>query len=79
MYSPLQSPCLLELAEQSIVSPQGEVQGAGFVELGVRLEVLDDVCQEVGSLHTTARRLVAQLGEVDVEVVVGRLVVKVDS
>ena len=33
----------------------------------------------MGPLHAGARRLVAQLGEVDVEVVVGRLVVQVDS
>lgn len=78
MYSTLQSPCLFELAEQSIVRPQREIQGAGLVVLGVGLEVLDDVCQEVGALHTAARRLVAQLGEVDVKVVVGRLVVQVD-
>lgn len=43
------------------------------------MQVLDDVCEEVGPLHAAARRLVAQLGEVDVEVVVGRLVVQVDS
>ena len=30
-------------------------------------------------LHTAARRVVAQLGEMDVEMVVGRLVVQVDS
>lgn len=78
-HSTLQSPCLLELAEQSVVCPQGEVQCPVFVVLGVRLEVLDDVREEVGALHATARSLVAQLGEVDVEVVVGRLVVQIDS
>lgn len=40
---------------------------------------MDGVSEEVGPLHAAARRLVAQLGEVDVEVVVGRLVVQVDS
>lgn len=72
-------PSFFELAEQSVVRPQGEVEGPGFVVKWVRLEVLDDVCEEVGALHTTARRLIAQLGEVDVEVVVGGLVVQVDS
>lgn len=40
---------------------------------------MDDIREEMGALHAAARRLVAQLGEVDVEVVVGRLVVQVDS
>lgn len=75
----LQPPCLLELAQQSVVCPQGEVQGPRFVVVGVGLEVLDDICEEVGPLHATPRRLVAQLGKVDVQVVVGRLVVHVDS
>lgn len=79
LYSPSQSPCLLELAEQPVVCPQGEVERPGFVVLRVSLEVLDDVCEEVSALHTAARRLVAQLGEMDVEVVVRRLVVQVDS
>lgn len=74
-----QPPRLLKVAEQSVLRPQGEVQGPGFVVLGVGLEVLDDVREEVRPLHAAARRLVAQLGEVDVEVVVGRLVVQVDS
>lgn len=77
--SPLQPPCLLELAEQSVVCPQGKVQGPGFVVLGVRLDILDDVSEEVRPLHAAARRLVAQFGEMDVEMVVGRLVVQVDS
>lgn len=42
------------------------------------MEVLDDVCQEVGTLPAAAGHLVAQLGEVDVQVVVGWLVVQVD-
>lgn len=75
----LQPPCLFELAKQSIICPQGEVQGPGFIIMWVRLEVLDDICQEVGPLHATPRRFVSQLGEMDVEVVVGRLVVEVDS
>lgn len=75
----LQPPCLFELAKQSIICPQGEVQGPGFIIMWVRLEVLDDICQEVCPLHATPRRLISQLGEMDVEVVVGRLVVEVDS
>lgn len=42
------------------------------------MEILDDVCQKVGTLPAAPRHLVAQLGEVDVQVVVGRLVVQVD-
>lgn len=75
----LQPPRLFELAQQSVICPQGEVQGPGFVELGVRLEVLDNVCEEVGPLHAAARRFIAQLSEVDVEVVIRWLVVQVDS
>ncbi|TNN59424.1 hypothetical protein EYF80_030339 [Liparis tanakae] len=52
------------------------VVGGSPPVLGVGLEVLDDVREEVRPLHAAARRLVAQLGEVDVEVVVGRLVVQ---
>lgn len=33
----------------------------------------------MGSLHTAARRVIAQLGEVDVQVVIGGLVVQIDS
>lgn len=33
----------------------------------------------MGSLHTAARRIIAQLGEVDVQMVIGGLVVQVDS
>lgn len=41
------------------------------------MQILDDVSQQVGAVHTTARRLVAQLGKVKVQVVVRRLVVQV--
>lgn len=41
------------------------------------MQILDDVGQQVGAVHTAARRLVAQLGEVKVKVVVGRLIVQV--
>lgn len=73
-----ESPSLLELVHQPVVGPQGEVHGLGFVVVRVQVEVLDDVCQEVGALTATPGHLVAQLGEVDVQVVVGRLVVQVD-
>lgn len=33
----------------------------------------------MGTLHTAARGIVAQFGEVDVQVVVGRLVVQINS
>lgn len=42
------------------------------------MEILDDVCQEVGALSAAPGYLIAQLGEVDVQVVVGWLVVQVD-
>ena len=77
-YATSQPSRLLELAEQSVVRPQGEVEGPGFVVLRVGLEVLDDVREEMRALHAAAWRLVAQLGEVDVEVVVRGLVVQVD-
>lgn len=79
MWSQLEPPGLLEPAQQPVVRPQGEPQRPGSVELRVGLQVLDDVGQEVGPLHAAARRVVAQLGEVDMEVVVGGLVVQVDS
>lgn len=41
------------------------------------MQVLDDVSQQVGAVHTTAWCLVAQLGEVKVQVVVRRLVMQV--
>lgn len=69
---------LLELVHQPVVGPQGEVHGLGFVVVRVQVEVLDDVCEEVGALPAAPGHLVAQLGEVDVQVVVGRLVVQVD-
>lgn len=42
------------------------------------MEVLDDIGEEVGTLPTAPGHLIAQLGEMDVQVVVGRLVVQVD-
>lgn len=71
-------PSFLELVHQPVVGPQGEVHSLGFVVVRVQVEVLDNVCQEVGSLPTAPRHFIAQLGEVDVQVVVGRLVVQVD-
>lgn len=69
---------LPELGEQPVVGSQGEVERVGRVVVRVRLEVLDDVSQEVSPLHAASWRLIAQHGEVDVEVVVGGLVVQVD-
>lgn len=79
IYNMSQPPSLFELAEQPVVCSERKVQGAGLVVRGIGLEVLDDVCEEVSPLYPTAWRLVAQFGEVDVEVVVGRLVVQVNS
>lgn len=70
-------PGLFELVQQSVVFAQGEVQCPRLVIVGIKMQVLDDVGQQVGAVHTAARRLVAQLGEVKVQVVVRRLVVQV--
>lgn len=75
----LNLPSLLELCEQSIISSQGKVEGVGLVVVWVWLEVLDDISQKMRSLHSTSWCLIAQLGEMDVEVVVRGLVVQVDS
>lgn len=77
--SSLDPSSLSELPEQPVVGPQREVQRPRFVELWIPLEVLDDIWKKVGALHVAARRLVAQTCEMDVQVVVGRLVVQVDS
>ena len=50
-----------------------------LVVRGVCLHVQDDVGEQVGSLYPAARCVVAQRGEVHVQVVVGRLVVQVDA
>lgn len=77
-FSVLQPSRFLEPAEQPIICPQREAQCPGLVELRVRLEVLDDVREEVSALHAAAWRLKAQISEVDVQVVVGGLVMQVD-
>lgn len=59
-------------------SAEGEVEGGRSVVVTLELEVLDDVGQQVSPLHAAARCVVAEAGEVDVEVVVGGLVVQVD-
>lgn len=69
---------LFELGQQSAVRPQGEAEGAPAVVQVVRPEVLEDVGEKVGPLHAAARGLGAQGAEVDMEVVVGGLVVEVD-
>lgn len=79
MWGWLQASSLLELVHQPVVSAQGEVHGLGFVVVRIQVEVLDDVREEVGALAAAPRHLVAQLGKVDVEVVVGWLVMQVDS
>lgn len=71
-------PSFLELVHQSVVGPQGEVHSLGFVVVRVEVEVLDDICQEVSTLPTAPGHFIAQLGEVDVQVIVGWLVVQVD-
>lgn len=78
-YTMLYSPCLLEFSEQSIICSQGKVKGPEFVVVRVGLEVLNDICKEMGPLNTTSWCFVAQHGEMDMEMVVRWLVVQVDS
>lgn len=61
-----------------MLSTEGEVEGGRSVVVALELEVLDDISQQVSSLHATAWRVIAEAGKVDVEVVVGGLVVQVD-
>lgn len=74
----LEPPGLFELAYKSICSTEGEVECSRSVVVILQLEVLDDICQHVSPLHRAAWSVVAEAGEVDVEVVVGGLVVQVD-
>ena len=76
---PLQPPRLLEPGEQSVVGAEGEAEAPLAVEPPVRPEVLDDVGEQVGPLHPAAGGLRGQRREVDVEVVVRRLVVEVHA
>lgn len=73
-----QPPGLSELGEESVLSAEGEVEGGPPVVVALEPEVLDDAGQQVSALHAAARGVVAEPGEVDVEVVVGGLVVQVD-
>lgn len=68
-----------ELGEQSIFSSQGKGEGVRLVVVRVGLEVLDDISQKMCPLHSTSWGLIAQHGEMDMQVVVGGLIVQVDS
>lgn len=70
--------CLLEFLKQGFISPQGEGQSPFLVVGGVHGQVVDDISQEMGSLHGAARGVVAQGSEMHMQVVVGGLVVQVD-
>lgn len=70
---------LSELGEQSIFSSQGKGEGVRLVVVRVGLEVLDNISQKMCPLHSTSWGLIAQLSEMDMQVVVGGLVVQVDS
>lgn len=59
-------------------STEGEVESGRSVVVTLELEVLDDIGQQVSALHAATWCVVAKAGEVDVEVVVGGLVVHVD-
>lgn len=74
----LQPFALFELVQKSVFSTEREVQGGRSVVVALELEVLDDVGQQVSPLHAAAWCVIAEPGEVDVEVIVGGLVVKVD-
>lgn len=73
------SSCLLEFLKQKFVSLKGEGQSPFLVVRGVQRQVVNHVCQEMGSLDGAARGVVAQGGEMHVQVVVGGLVMQVDS
>lgn len=70
--------CLLELLKQGFISPQGEGQSPFLVVHGVHGQVVNDISQEMGSLHGAAWCIIAQGSEMHVQVVVGGLVVQVD-
>lgn len=74
----LQPSSLFELVQKSVFGTEGEVEGGRSVVVALELEILDDVGQQVSPLHAAAWCVVAEPGEVDVEVVVGGLVVQVD-
>lgn len=74
----LEPPGLFELVQKSMFSTKREVEGGRSVVVTLELEVLDDVGQQVSPLHAATWCVVAEAGEVDMEVVVGGLVVQVD-
>lgn len=72
------SVCFLEFLQQRFISSQGKGQRSLLIELGVELQVLDHIGEEVGTLHGTTRRVVAQGGEMHMEMVVGWVVMEVN-
>lgn len=72
----LDSPSFSEFAQQCVVRSNGEGQCVFAVVLRLVLQVLDDVSEQVRSLHTTPWSFIIQRNEVHMEVVVGWLVVQ---
>lgn len=70
---------LLQECEEGVISSEGKGEGAAAVVLGVLLQVLDHLGQQVGPLHACTRGLEAQGSEVHVQVVVGGQVVQVHA
>lgn len=70
--------CLLEFLKQGFISPQGEGESPFLVVHGVHGQVVNDISQEMGSLHRAAWCIIAQGSEMHVQVLVGGLVVQVD-
>lgn len=70
---------LLQERQERVVSPERKGERATPVVLGILLQVVDHLRQQVGALHARARRLEAQGGEVHVEVVVGGQVMQVHA
>lgn len=73
------SSCLLEFLKQKFIGPKGEGQSPFLIVHGVHHQVVNHVCQEMGSLNRAAWGIIAQGSEMHVQVVVGGLVMQVDT
>lgn len=70
---------LLQEHQEGVVSPECKGERATLVVLGVLLQVVDHLRQQVGALHAGARGLEAQGGEVHVQVVIRGQVVQIHA
>lgn len=75
----LEFPGLFELEEQGIIGTQWERQATVVIVTGICLQVLNDIGKQVGSFHSTSWSVVLQRGEMDVEVIVRRLIVEINA